>query len=197
MNNQHPPPRDDHDDWLDLLAGHDVPEADPKTRHEAELLRAAILADRKDDELTPEELEHSWQRLRFRLNREGILGPRKKPLWQQPGILTALAATLAAVLILPPILPRFYAPDLEPKSFIVPQTVTTAEPEPRARALVQALRTAGLSAQIQALESGWRVSAELPNPVPDALQETLKPFSLALPPPNQRQLQVLFLPAEP
>jgi hypothetical protein len=65
-------PKDDSD-WLALVAGQAVPDADPDTIREAHALRDAILT--AQDETAPPPDPAAYARLLARLRREGLLPP--------------------------------------------------------------------------------------------------------------------------
>jgi hypothetical protein len=65
-------PKDDQD-WLALVAGQSVPDADPDTIREARALRDAILA--AQDETAPAPDPPAYARLLARLRQEGLLLP--------------------------------------------------------------------------------------------------------------------------
>jgi hypothetical protein len=65
-------PKDDND-WLALVAGQSVPDADLDTIREAQALRDAILA--AQDEAAPPPDSAAYNRLLARLRREGLLPP--------------------------------------------------------------------------------------------------------------------------
>ena len=58
----------DDDDWLALVAGQSVPDADPMTQREARALREAILAQQNRDSQAADHA--AFERLLARLQRE-------------------------------------------------------------------------------------------------------------------------------
>ena len=92
-----------HDDdtaieaWYDALAGRNASESVPSPHDEAvRTLRQTLLALDRESAAT-ENLDHDWERLRFRLRREGLLA---KPLPYRPGAYWALAASLVLAVVL-------------------------------------------------------------------------------------------------
>lgn len=90
--------------WLALLAGR-AATADAATQREAAALRQAVLTqhERFAAELSAADLRRGHEQLRFRLAREGLL-QATQPWWQRPPAWAGLAAALAGVLLLGPLL---------------------------------------------------------------------------------------------
>lgn len=203
------PPKPDRDDndWLNLLTGRAAPDADPRTRQEAEMLRQVVLErrDRPLNELSDADLSRGRERLLFQLRRETPPAPAR-PWWRQPALLAGLAAGLAGITIAPmlwsPDRPGpETAPTLEPpprsKQFRLPAVVRADQPSAAARALAEALASLGIAVQpIQQAES-WFIDVRLPDPPPAGLAALLARHGLR--PPPDRRLLVEFAPklAEP
>ena len=82
------PPEKEDEQWLNALAGHPDPAADSMVNQQAEALRRVLQARRaKLDELVPQADDIQYQKLLFRLKREGLIkraGPlRNLVLWGQ------------------------------------------------------------------------------------------------------------------
>ncbi|MDG4595441.1 MAG: hypothetical protein P9F75_07070 [Candidatus Contendobacter sp.] len=197
-----PEPDRDADDWLNLLAGRAAPDADPRTRQEAEMLRQVTLErrDRPLDELSDADLSRGRERLLFQLRREAPPAPAR-PWWRQPALLAGLAAGLAGITIAP----LLWSPDrpapetvpgMEPpprsKPFRLPVVVRADPPAAAARALAEALAGLGIAAQpVQQAES-WFIDVQLPDPPPVGLAALLARHGLR--PPLDRRLLVEFVP---
>ena len=190
MNQEKPIPKDDQD-WLDVLAGHEVPDADPKTRREAELIRAAILAHHADDSSDPtaEETEHAWQQLQFRLRRERK-SSKPKPFWQRREALVALAATVAAVVIVPKLA---LSPDMQPKDLADTQFIVSEDPRQEAEELAQTLTRLGLQPEITQQNDDWYIDVRLPDPLTEEVRTALDVWRLKIPE-DQRLLVLITAP---
>jgi len=199
----------DDQDWLDLLAGRKANNAATTTRREAELLRQTILtrhtAVDDDDEpkaepVSDQDLDHAWQRMRFRLPR----APQQqqssqqqqpqavtRPLRQRRSTLVAmaLAATLAGVVIAPKLLISPRQPETAVKGLIQPQLLSSATPERMAQAIASALLAQGLEPQVKQQDDKWVVEAEIPAPTTE-LEQVLQRFSLTAP---QHQQLVIWV----
>lgn len=196
------PERDD-DDWLALLAGRPAPEADSRTRQEAEILRQAVLArqSRSVGELADADLIRGRERLRFQLQREARPPAPSRFGWRRPALLAGLAAGLVGIALLPllraPDLPSpGTGPELQPppkiKQFRLPTVVRTDRPAAAARALAESLNRLGIAVQpVQQAES-WFIDARLPDPPPAELAALLAGHGLR--PPPDRRLLVEFAP---
>ncbi|MBK8185688.1 MAG: hypothetical protein IPK63_23440 [Candidatus Competibacteraceae bacterium] len=94
-------PQQDDEDWLNLLAGRTVPNADSRTRQEAEALRQAILSQPISPihELSAAELTQGRERLLFALQR----ATSSQSWWKRPALLSGLAA-LVGIALLPMII---------------------------------------------------------------------------------------------
>ncbi|HPE70741.1 MAG TPA: hypothetical protein P5260_16905 [Candidatus Competibacter sp.] len=205
MANQFPrTPEQDDDDWLALLAGQPAPDAHSRTRREAELLRQAVLrqhAQPVDEGSDADPLARSREQLLFALRRAGPSAPpvprrrRRSPVW-----LTALAAGLVGMTLLPLLWPPSRLPDAGPavvsppkiKHFHLTPVVRTESPAAAAQALAESLVDLGVAVQpVQQAES-WFIDVQLPDPPSRALTTLLAGHGLRLPP--DRRLRVEFAP---
>ena len=170
----------DDQDWLDLLAGKSVPNADLNTVKAARIFRAALLAQAQRQKTAPAEMPYPpiLAKVLNRLETEGYLQPPKTPEIAKPQaifprydpIFSLAASLLIAVLIIaaPPI-PGHNAKSLEPcvNEFIEPQ------PQLRTAKLRQELTTLGIATRIIQLKHGWRLQATLPTDKSPALLQLL------------------------
>lgn len=198
----HPPESDD--DWLALLTGRPAPDASPRTRQEAKLLRQAVLArqNRFDGALSDTELIQGRERLRFRLRRETPPPPTPvRSWWRHPALLAGLAAGLAGLTLLPLLRslesrPPETGPALEPppkvKQFRLPTVIRADQPAAAARALAESLNRLGIAAQPIQRAEHWVIDAQLPDPPPPGLAALLSTYRVRLPP--DRRLLVEFAP---
>lgn len=200
-NHQHPSGQDT-EDWLNLLAGRTVPNADSRTRQEVEALRQGILAQPvpTPHELSAAELAQGRERLLFALRR----ATPHRPWWQRPALLSGLAAGLIGIAFLP--LLTFHHPPLTDtsdssppsprvKSLRMPTVVRVAQPAVTARALAADLSAANITAQATPQGKSWFIDARLPRPLPPELAAVLARHGLK-PPPDARLL-VEFAPQAP
>jgi hypothetical protein len=186
----------DDGDWLALLGGYTVNDADPGTRREAQELREMLL--RRQEQETGGDERPALERLLFRLRSERLLGTNKNPWWRQPAWLPALAASLVAVVLVLPVWqpwrgPEAPGPDEVPifKAFSMPRALYTAEPERKARTLAERLRALG--AQVKRLEAPGRLLFDvLLPPEPEAeLTAYLRSEGLAVPADGRLRIEVL------
>lgn len=197
----------EHQAWLDMLAGKERPDADSATRKSAAMIRDAaqhharwlafrerlvdqgLLDERAEAETAKpvaREAPASWtERIKEWLHPDGRFGPR-------PAFGAALVLLLAFYLLVPT---QHEDPLLVPKPMIIPQEIVVAvnTTEKRALALQQALQDQGVTAVVDHYDPGWRVTVKLPDEVSDDLKLLLDQEQVALPPPGERQIQVLFI----
>ncbi len=197
------PPELDDDDWLTLLAGRPAPDASPRTRREADLLRQAVLARQNPfvGELTDADLIRGRERLRFQLRREVPPPTSRRPGWRHPARLAGLAAGLVGIALLPllrspDLPPPDNGPGVEPppriKQFRLPTVVLTDRPAAAARALAESLNALGIAVQPVQQAERWFVDVRLPDPPPAELTALLAGHGLR--PPPDRRLLVEFAP---
>ena len=204
----------DNRDWYNLVAGQAVPDADPKTREEAQLLRQAVL-NQDDPVLSEQDLEQGWQRLRAELIQQGVLEPEPHlPWWRRlstklshwlssktpsSGLRwTSALATLAGIMICVQLLMPTQPPELIPKPFIVPQEIYVAEPEITAHRFATLIRDRNIPVLLVEEPSirAWKVILELPEQPSKTLEADLNQYDILQPPPPERQLQVRFFPVQ-
>lgn len=96
MLNTHEPISKDDNDWLAILSGRSVPDANPETLREARVLRMVLLA--RQEEETEKEFaktdDQQWQRLENKLTKEGYIKPESwvKKLVKQVKVLVSTIA---------------------------------------------------------------------------------------------------------
>ena len=162
------------DDFLELLAGRDAPNADKDTRHDAALMRDVILSriehqqekqrvDLEIPEISDEDLEHRWQQMRFEMRRNGLIGKKRNNAARNNVIALALAATLAGVFIVPNV---FLPPEVDvipeiPKGIVLPVFKNVDDPQSKAEALAAQLQTQGLKPTLGQVDGGWAVRVDL------------------------------------
>ncbi len=197
------PPELDDDDWLALLAGRPAPEADSRTRQEADLLRQAVLRrqSRLVGELTDADLIRGRERLRFQFQHEARPPAPSRFGWQRPALLAGLAAGLVGIVLLPllrsPDLPSpGTGPGLQPppriKQFRLPTVVRADQPAVATRALAESLNRLGIAVRPVQQAERWFVDVRLPDPPPPGLTALLAGHGLR--PPPDRRLLVEFAP---
>jgi hypothetical protein len=193
----------DDDDWLALLAGRPAPDASPRTRREADILRQAVLArqTRFGGELADADLIRGRERLRFQLRREAPPPAPIRPGWRRPALLAGLAAGLASIALLPllrtPDLPSpGTGPGLQPpprvKQFRLPTVVRADQPAVGAHALAESLNRLGIAVRPVQQAERWLIDVPLPDPPPAELAALLAGHGLR--PPPDRRLLVEFAP---
>ena len=169
----------DDQDWLDLLAGKSVPNADLNTVKDARIFRAALLAQAQRPKTAPAEMPYPpiLAKVLNRLETEGYLQPPKTPEIAKPQailprydpLFSLAASLLIAVLIVAAPIPGHNAKSLEPcvNEFVEPQ------PQLRTAKLRQELTTLGIATKIIQLKQGWRLQATLPTDKSPALLQLL------------------------
>ena len=169
----------DDQDWLDLLAGKSVPNADLNTVKDARIFRAALLAQAQRPKTAPAEMPYPpiLAKVLNRLETEGYLQQPKTPEIAKPQailprydpIFSLAASLLIAVLIIAAPISRHNAKSLEP---CVNQLVER-QPQLRIAKLRQELKTLGIATKIIQLKNGWRLQATLPTDKSPALLQLL------------------------
>jgi hypothetical protein len=179
----------DDQDWFDLVAGREVPAADPAIRLEAMLVREALLAAKAQDEAavpaSPERDTARTQRLIERARRERLIGTGEPPGASAPAgrqrvsfallpgwrAAVAFATVLALAIGIALLMPREQPPVEEGGTLRsgLPELVVKQVPEPAAsaQALADALRAAGLSVETRQAGAFWYVETTVPDK-PDA-----------------------------
>ena len=202
MSDRHAPtPETDDEDWLALLAGKPAPDADARTRQDAEILRQAVLRRQAQavEELSDADLARGRERLQFQLRRTMPSSTWNK--WRHPALWAGLAAGLVGIVILPlwwlsnPPLPETHPVAQVPpkfKRFRMPSMVRADQPAAAAQAMADSLRRMGIATQPIQQAGRWLIDAPVPDPPPAALTPLLTQYKIR--PPADRRLLVEFIP---
>jgi hypothetical protein len=187
---------EDNPNWIDLLAGKSVPDAEPKMVRETQIFRAALLsyAD-KPKNVIP--YPHILENVFTRLEAEGLLKPLKQS-WLKKRLSTFISpkpnkphsstlqwyyrfALVASVLVVVLIIPfRYYVtePNIIPKS-IKPCVNELFEPQqPPAVNLQKELEAFEITTKLTSIDNGWRLETTLPAVISPALDDLLKHYDL-------------------
>lgn len=175
----------DDQDWFALLTGQSVPDAATDTVREAQALRRAVLAEHATPADTATD-QAGLDRLLFRLQRAGLLTPRR-PVWRRPAFVSTVAAAMLAICILPWMLTHEQPPELRPgpapvqKGIHLPQMLYKADPLAHARALRDALTAVGIPVEHRDEGASQMLIAQLLQPLTAAVREVLQQYRLKAP----------------
>jgi len=188
---------EDNHNWIDLLAGKSVPDAEPKMVRETQIFRAALLsyAD-KPKNVSEIPYPHILENVFTRLEAEGLLKPPKQS-WLKKRLSKLISpnpnklhgstlqwyklALVASVLVVALIIPfRYYVtePNIIPKS-IKPCVNELFEPQqPPAVNLQKELEAFEITTKLTSIDNGWRLETTLPAVISPALDDLLKHYDL-------------------
>lgn len=144
--------KDEDQDWLDALAGKPNPGADPEVTRRAALLRQAI--QRHDTLLKADEfdVEAGLQKLRFRMQHEGLRGSGKPAFMTSRFTQYAMAASIVLTIGLTMRL-YLYEQPMQNEAEIMrgssQQIVLATDPEARLKQLAAELDQLGIKYQIE------------------------------------------------
>ena len=194
------------EDWLAILSGRTVPDANPEIILEAQALRMELEARRNPPNpqilkniLKATGLEPGWRRdLKMIWQKIAELF---QSLWQLRLPFPAVAVTVVLLLVIIPVVkpPLTSTPEPNiiaiPKSLPVPQELMVSNPEAEAEALTIGLAKLGIIVSLVKEEAVWIVDvSDLSTDNPDALSTLLEKHRLdRLPPPMVDQLRVHIL----
>jgi hypothetical protein len=184
-------PKNDQD-WLRLLAGEEVQDADSDIQACASALRQNIL-DRHakaENKVSAEEIRQGKQRLLFRLRKEGLLDSSqfKTSKWNYHRYGMAIAASIVLLVVAPTVFQHFLSsqrpgqvvsPPPVVKKFIMPQTIYTKNPKTEAEKLQRELSGIGLQVE-KTEETGSVLLAIMIKERSVALETILKKWNLEL-----------------
>ena len=205
----------DDQDWIDLLTGHAVPDADPKTVREAQVFRAALLAHSeksKDNAEIP--YPAIWEKLlaRIEVEKKKTEHSISPATGQHYDPLLALAASIIIAVLIwwfnHDSLEPLYPPELvcvnqikEPDNYrrirgelpcvndvVTPQTGMVATN------LQRKLEALGATTQLCKIEQGWRVKTILPAVRSPSLEDWLRYNNLIALPSENNFLCINILP---
>ncbi|HID98822.1 MAG TPA: hypothetical protein EYP59_00840 [Thiotrichaceae bacterium] len=195
------------EDWLAILSGKTVPDANPEIIREAQALRMELEARRNPP--NPEilknvfkatGLEPGWRRDLKTIWQK--IAELFQSLWQFRLPFPAVAVTVALLLVIMPVVKPLMTSTPEPniiiaipKSSPVPQERMVSNPQAEAEALTMGLAKLGIPVSLVKEEGLWIVDvADLSTDNPDALSTLLEKHGLErLPPPMTHQLRVHIL----
>lgn len=144
--------KDEDQGWLDALAGKHNPDADPEVSRRAALLRRAI--QRHDTRLKAGEfdVESGLQKLRFRMQREGLRGSGKTAFFTSRFAQYAIAASIVLTIGLTMRLYLHEQPTQNEAEIMrgsSQQIVLAPDPEARLKQLATELDQLGIKYQIE------------------------------------------------
>lgn len=173
-------------DWFEVLCGRSPPDVEPKTRREAEILRAVLLSD-SESPVAPEESADpaGLARLLDRARREGVLeSPQRKVSWwdwfagaiqrhqeEKFAWLTRFSAPIAVaatvmlgvfVLMRTAVTPELETDAYIPRGGSTPQVVFTDDPANLVAQMKEECLAAGLACEVMGTGSVKALEIRLP-----------------------------------
>lgn len=184
------PGEDDDAIWFDALTGH-LPAASENSpeAEEGRRLRQALLS-LDQEEAASEQLDADWERLRFRLRREGLVGRRRPPVYWALAASLCLAVGLAWLGTNNPL----EAPESQVLRGVQATTVVlrVADPGAAAERVITVCKDSGIAVRRRDNGDGTvLLDVDLPAQPPAALAELFKDYGSA-PPPTGRATLVLM-----
>jgi hypothetical protein len=184
------------EDWLALLAGKQVVEADPKLVWETNALRAELAYRRNPPPLNSKILENILAQLPpvksslwevFKNQTKAWLKSWERPL----SIGVAVAASVLMIVVILQIIIPPSEPDYRIKAGAISQSLLAPNPQAKAHELKMALEQLGISVKVVQDEAVWIVqTTDLSNINSENLTTLLAKYDLLLPPPPETQLIV-------
>lgn len=183
------PEKTDADDevWFAALSGRSADgDAATPAAGEGRTLRAALLS-LDSEEIASEQLAADWQRLRFRLRREGLVGRRRSLVYWALAASLCLAVGVAWLTTMNPVeVPESEVLRGAPTTTLV---LRVADPEAAAGRLSAACRDAGITVRRRdGGEGAVLLEVDLPAQLPAALAELFKGYGSAPPPAGKATL---------
>ncbi len=186
-------------DWLSIMSGKNVDNAENEVRESAENLREIILERHKKavEAVCREDIKKGRHRLLFRLRKEGLLEPEKKRVSFLAPL--ALAASLALLILNGPIVRQYWLPDNNPpapeqpvavKKFTPPQVIYSKNPEATAKELAEKIKQMGISVE-KTVEDGSAILVITITDRPEGFVDLLKQFDIAIPENNILVVEVI------
>ncbi len=191
------------EDWLAILSGRTVPDANPEIILEAQALRMELEARRNPPNpqilknvFKATGLEPGWRRDLKTIWQK--IAELFQSLWQLRLPFPAVAVTVVLLLVIMPVVKPFLTSTPEPniiaipKSSLVAQELMVSNPQAEAEALTIGLAKLGIIVSLVKEEAVWIVDvSDLSTDNPDALSTLLEKHRLdRLPPPMVDQLRV-------
>jgi hypothetical protein len=199
------------DQWFDALSGREVKDMNPASLEEMRLIRQVLLEDDGDRKQDANGDEHAYQRLLFKMRREGLLKtsaqeatgtPRRdKPpsLWRRFSLPLSAAATLllGTTLFMLSSHQDEYGGDGQGPGFEmrddghgVPQAVFVENVDETVKSLSRLFEQAGIPYEVYRLGLKVGIEARLPVPVSPALTMELKTLGIKPPADGNLVLEV-------
>jgi hypothetical protein len=162
--------KDKDQDWLDALAGKPSADADPEVSRRATLMRQAI--QRHDSAINVNEFntEAGLQKLKFRMQREGLSGESKPAFFSRRFVQYAMAASIVLTVGLSMRLYLHEQPIQNEEDIMrgsEQQIVLATDPEARLKQLTTELDRLGIKYKIERKEEKILLKAQGVDPVKD------------------------------
>jgi hypothetical protein len=177
----------DNEDWLKLLAGEVVADADKDTIDEVNMLKQT-LSYVNEQQHNPAELE----RLLFRLKREKLL-ISKKPRWQNPVFLSAIAASVMVIMITtqyPSVVPFEDDVPFKIKGFIIPQIIKHNNPKQQAQVILAQLQEVNVNASLNDQGDKYVIDIQLTEKT-NEISQLLQKFGIMMPKGEQLRVDIM------
>lgn len=186
----------DDRDWLNILTGENVPEANPKTRYEARGLRNAIRSEARLQKITKRLFWHRMvRRVQYQLTR--LFSDLKELQWQM-AITVIVGMTLGW--LLRPYFDSSVAPIIKEASPVttttdLPFKLSEYQPQQKANELQQKFSQAGAKVEIL---SAFQINISIPENPSDKLRDLCDDYDIKLKEDTSfpKKGQIIVLPLE-
>ena len=181
------------EDWIKILSGKEVPDANPETIREAQALRMELKF-RKAQTMPTESIPPNPQILQNIFKETGLEPNRSKPTnflysilsWKITIPFPALATAILLVIVIPQIIPQTPIDSIEPiigRSKSWPQFLTVNNPKTTVEELIIGLAELGLKVNVAENKGTWIINVEdLSTANPTDLEPLLQKYKLLLMP---------------
>lgn len=148
----------DDEDWLDILGGKSVADADPEIAKEARAFRDVLLSYQEQQDLPPLRLpktisQHKSPKIHFW---DYAIAPvLKVPVWGY-----AIVSVFIAIVLIPLFVQQTQLPDEIPKSFPFYLELFTAEPQKNAQNIHEMFQKRGITSNVMEEDGIWILDIE-------------------------------------